>query len=94
MPQVTVYIRDEDLPKWKAIERKSEFVHNALWKEGSAPAIKPKWDESPSPAPLAVSLPPMQMACCKLLNPCKHWKFNELESNYTNTLTGEIREVV
>lgn len=30
MPQVTVYIRDEDLPKWKGLEKKSEFIHNAL----------------------------------------------------------------
>lgn len=30
MPQVTVYIREEDLEKWKAIEKKSEFIHNAL----------------------------------------------------------------
>ena len=30
MPQVTVYVRDEDLDKWKAIEKKSEFLHRAL----------------------------------------------------------------
>lgn len=30
MPQVTVYVRDEDLDKWKAIQRKSEFVSNAI----------------------------------------------------------------
>lgn len=30
MPQVTVYIREEDLELWKAIEKKSEFLHNAL----------------------------------------------------------------
>lgn len=30
MPQVTVYVRNEDLAKWKALEKKSEFIHNAL----------------------------------------------------------------
>lgn len=30
MPQVTVYIRNEDLPKWKALEKKAEFLHDAL----------------------------------------------------------------
>jgi len=30
MPQVNVYIRDEDYPKWATIKKKSEFIHNAL----------------------------------------------------------------
>lgn len=30
MPQVTVYVRDEDLDKWKAIEHKSQFLHDAI----------------------------------------------------------------
>lgn len=30
MPQVTVYIREADLAKWKAIKKKSEFLHQAL----------------------------------------------------------------
>lgn len=30
MPQVTVYIRTEDLEAWKAVVKKSEFMHNAL----------------------------------------------------------------
>lgn len=30
MPQVTVYIREEDLVRWKAVQKKSEFIHNAL----------------------------------------------------------------
>lgn len=33
MPQVTVYIREDDLDKWKALEKKSEFIHTALNKE-------------------------------------------------------------
>lgn len=30
MPQVTVYIREEDIEKWKALEKKAEFIHKAL----------------------------------------------------------------
>lgn len=30
MPQVTVYIREDDLDKWKSIEKKSEFISEAL----------------------------------------------------------------
>ena len=30
MPQVTVYIREEDITKWKALPKKEEFIHNAL----------------------------------------------------------------
>lgn len=30
MPQVHLYIRNEDVEKWKALPNKSEFVHNAL----------------------------------------------------------------
>ena len=35
MPQQTVYIRNDDMPKWKAIEHKSQFIADAL--EGLAP---------------------------------------------------------
>lgn len=34
MPQVTVYIREGDLEKWKALQKKSEFIHNALNPDG------------------------------------------------------------
>lgn len=30
MPQVTVYIRKEDIEQWEAIEKKSQFIHDAL----------------------------------------------------------------
>ena len=44
MPQVTVYIRQEDLEKWKALQGKSEFLHNALntlpQKNASGPTAK------------------------------------------------------
>jgi hypothetical protein len=30
MPTLSVFIRKEDVDKWKALENKSEFMHNAL----------------------------------------------------------------
>lgn len=39
MPQVTVYIREDDLDKWKALEKKSEFIHHAL--RGTPKEISP-----------------------------------------------------
>lgn len=30
MPQVTVYVREEDIEKWRAIEHKSQFLHDAI----------------------------------------------------------------
>jgi len=30
MPQVTVYIREDDLELWKSIKKKSEWIHNYL----------------------------------------------------------------
>lgn len=30
MPQITVYVRKEDLLKWKALEKKSETIHKML----------------------------------------------------------------
>lgn len=30
MPRANIFIRAEDYDKWVAIERKSEFIHNAL----------------------------------------------------------------
>jgi hypothetical protein len=30
MPQVTFYLRKEDIDKWKSLSKKAEFIHNAL----------------------------------------------------------------
>lgn len=30
MPTLPVYIRVDDLDKWKALDNKAEFIHNAL----------------------------------------------------------------
>lgn len=32
MPQVFVYIRNEDIESWKSIDKKSAFVHDAILK--------------------------------------------------------------
>jgi uncharacterized protein YbbC (DUF1343 family) len=42
MPQVTVYIRAEDLKQWKSIEMKAQFIHQALefYKKKVVPAME------------------------------------------------------
>lgn len=40
MPQITVYLRNEDIDKWKSIEKKSEWLHNLLNAEAGASAPK------------------------------------------------------
>jgi hypothetical protein len=37
MPQVTVYVRNEDLDKWKAIDKKAEWLHECI---NSTPTVK------------------------------------------------------
>lgn len=36
--------------------------------------------------------PELGYPCCSGRSPCKHWVFNELESIWTNSLTGKTRE--
>lgn len=71
MPQVTVYIREDDLDKWKAVEKKSEFIHNALRLDFDKEALimsppivlkgfKPKrWPELKNEPLQSVVLPPI-----------------------------------
>jgi hypothetical protein len=42
MPDVKVYIRTEDLDTWNSIEKKSEFIHNALNNIVSVPVAPPR----------------------------------------------------
>lgn len=100
MPQITVYIRDKDLDKWKAIEKKSEFMHQALQNMEimSSPGKSRLYAEiltreaQENSSSLRSELPLLARACClNKVKPCKHW--NWTGESYTNILTGEIREV-
>ena len=85
MPQVTVYIREEDLEKWKSVEKKSEFISNALRRVVSS---------SPSPLPNRQDKPlSIQRACCKLPKPCQHWIYDGTSETWTNVLDGEVKGV-
>lgn len=44
MSQQTVYIRESDMEKWKTLEKKSEFIHEALKQIGEKKIIKTKAD--------------------------------------------------
>lgn len=38
--------------------------------------------------------PPVEVPpCCKLKKPCRHWAFDGVDSKWTNTITGEVKEV-
>ena len=50
-----------------------------------------KTDTSPTAIPTIPELQPIELPCCKLRNPCRHWSYaNEV---WTNSLTGEVKEV-
>lgn len=56
MPQVTVYIRKEDLAAWEGVKKKSEFMHNALVK--TSPVVVYKKDSTvPYPSVKAIRTP-------------------------------------
>ena len=47
MPQRTVFIRDADIPKWNLIEKKSQWVHDALNSEqGVTRSLEQKLDKT------------------------------------------------
>lgn len=52
MPQVTVYIRQDDLETWKAIDKKSEFMHTILndFKDVGPSSTAPRRNASETPA--------------------------------------------
>lgn len=98
MPQVTVYIRAEDMDAWKGVVKKSEFIHNALQDRSTYDGAKivlredlpPIVDTSPVPPTPAGE--PALLPCCLGKTPCKHWLWNGDEQAYINSITGEIRE--
>ena len=46
MPSVMIYVKQQDYDKWLAIEKKSEFIHNAL--NGITMDIHPEMHAQPS----------------------------------------------
>jgi hypothetical protein len=42
MPTLSVFIRKDDVEKWKALPNKSEFLHNALKRQPDAYLLSPK----------------------------------------------------
>jgi len=108
MPQITVYVRNEDMDQWKSIEKKAEFIHQAL--SGNVNGKEFKYTESPKlevtqkptlniPGAVRgnefVPKPPdpeTGYPCCKANKPCKHWQWDELKSVWVNQITLKERE--
>lgn len=94
MPDIKVYIRKENIDKWNNIHNKSEWINTLLKNSDDTSNYGKTVDTPVGPAVTVLSetLPPMARACClNKTKPCKHW--NWTGENYTNILTGEIREV-
>ena len=49
MPTISVFIRKDDVERWRALDNKSEFIHNALNGVGGLNTIK-------QPAPKKVTI--------------------------------------
>lgn len=99
IPQVTVFVRNEDIEKWRAIDKKSLWIHQGLNPSDSPhqvesipqPILKPPNGESEEPVDKAI---PLGQPCCNNRSPCRHWQYNDLDATWKNSLTGEGREVV
>lgn len=103
MPQVFFYLRNEDVDLWKALDKKSEFIHNALNRETfSTPIVTTRTNaerivEAVQDSPRFTPKPPDHQTgypCCQGKTPCKHWQWSTEKTAYVNTLTGETREPV
>ena len=98
MPTISVFIRKEDVSKWKALSNKSEFLHNAL----SGVVLHKKSEAYKKASPNEVTLttpfaprppdPEMGYPCCTKARPCKHWQWDGNRSVYVNSLTNKERE--
>lgn len=96
---VTLYIRNEDEAKWKAIENKSEWLHYHLSNESlmSQVTTYPVGETKVPGGTVFVPKPPdpeLGYPCCQQKRPCKHWSFDGATSTWVNELTGKTKEVV
>lgn len=79
----TIYFRKDVWEEFKEEPDKSKVI-NALIKEhymGNPPTI---------------TLPELTKklhSCCYSTVPCVHWLYDEESREYTNTITGEVREI-
>jgi hypothetical protein len=75
MPQVTVYIRQEDIEAWKGVHRKSEFMHNALEHlstyDGAPIVLREILPATPSHIEQLTKIPGVTTAS-KLIKQCKN----------------------
>ncbi len=99
MPDVKVYIRTDDLDKWRAIAKKSEWLHSALNGESIARVEKISKDpfkqflkDYSVPGERKAPHPTYGYPCCHKKSPCKHWIWDESEMHWFNQLTGETKD--
>jgi hypothetical protein len=92
LKQKTVYFREEDLPLWEAIENKAQWLHDGL--TTGIVTIPPRNTYIYAPDKARPPDPETGYPCCQKAKPCKHWKFDNLNSQWVNELTGKVKEIV
>jgi hypothetical protein len=93
MPDIKVYIRTENLEKWKSIPNKSEWINTLLSNsdDTSRYGSARQTPVGPVVEVLSETVPPLQRACCLLKKPCIHWQYDDVMQTWTNVLTGEVK---
>ena len=110
MPTISIFVRKGDLPKWKALPNKSEWLHDKLSYEemsgfkttGDVTVVKSsdkEWEAMQQlyePKPFVPKPPDPELGypCCQQKRPCKHWSFDGATSTWVNELTGKTKEVI
>ena len=105
MPNRTIYIRNDDLLKWEAIDNKAEWLHERLVVGVAVPAgFSSTLDGVKVAAPAQqanitepfVPKPPdpdSGYPCCQsTTHRCKHWVWDTDAAVYRNTLTNKTLE--
>lgn len=98
---ITIYVNRQNEDLFRAETEKSKLINNLLERhyfdtvgggktqENVRAEIKVKQEA----VRVADPLPTMALACCLLKTPCRHWQYNDTNSEWVNTRTGETMSV-
>lgn len=75
--------------EWSANDAIAQYVRGAVISIEGTPRVVETAVEPPIVPLKELGL---EMGCCALPTPCKHWVFNPLDATWKNTLSGRIRE--
>lgn len=86
---------------WEALEKKAEFLHNALNQKSGGATSETQPIKQSEPEMSVEDLIAAGVTCCELQRPdpatrkapCKHWIKDYQTDGFVNTLTGETIEL-